>query len=299
MLNQLFSVIAPILVCTGIGFMWVRRGHRYPADFISRLVMNIGAPCLILSSLGSTELQLGGVLQLLAAASLVLLFTLVVGFLCLRIMNLGIPAHLPPLLFPNCGNVGLPLCLFAFGEAGLALGLVYFVFMMVAHLTLGIVIVRGAEQGLSSAAADIARQPLFFATVLAILFASQQWALPVWASITVELLGNITIPLMLMTLGVSLASLKVNFWHRALILSSVRVLGGVFSAWLICRWMGIDGLERNVIVLQSAMPAAVFNYLFALKYERDPQAVAGLVVASTLLSFILLPFLLSYLLSVS
>lgn len=101
---------------------------------------------------------------------------------------------------------------------------------------------------------------------------------------------------MMITLGVSLASLKVSGWHHSLGFSLLRVMGGFIVAILCCEWLAIEGIARKALILQSAMPVAVFNYLLAQKYHCDPEQVAGMVVISTIVSFISLPFLLAYLL---
>jgi predicted permease len=121
--------------------------------------------------------------------------------------------------------------------------------------------------------------------------------LPDWLINTTGLLGGITIPLMLITLGVSLASLKVSEWKYSLLFSTVRVVGGFVVAVMVAHWLGLEGVERGVLILQSSMPVAVFNYLLALKYQQEPGEVAGMVVLSTLLAFILLPFIVSFVLS--
>jgi len=122
-------------------------------------------------------------------------------------------------------------------------------------------------------------------------------ALPAWLDNTTGIHGGATIPLMLITLGVSLAQLKVAEWKHSLLFSLVRVLGGFGLALLVAGWFGLEGVDRGVLILQSSMPVAVFNYLLALRYQRQPGEVAGMVVLSTLLSFVLLPLIVSYVLA--
>jgi predicted permease len=116
--------------------------------------------------------------------------------------------------------------------------------------------------------------------------------LPRWISNTLDLLGGIAIPLMTIALGVSLATLKIHFWKRSLFFSLVRVGGGLLVGFMVCELMGLTGVSRNVVLLQSAMPVAVFNYLLALRYGHKPDEVAAMVLVSTLVAFVGLPFLL-------
>jgi predicted permease len=291
MFNELFAVIAPILICAGAGYAWARKGIEYPVDFVTRLVMNIGAPCLIVSSFSKTGIDIGRMAEVSAAAVVILLIMLVMGLILIRMMNLEVSTFLPSLIFPNIGNMGLPLCLFAFGDTGLALGLTIFLVIFTLQMSLGIVMVAGRGN-----LVGLLKQPVLWATAIAVMLVSSGSSLPAWLDNTTSLLGGATIPLMLITLGVSLAQLKVAEWKHSVLFSLVRVLGGFCLAVLVAGWFDLDGIERGVLILQSSMPVAVFNYLLALRFEREPGEVAGMVVLSTLLAFVLLPFIVSFVL---
>jgi len=292
MFNELFAVIAPILICAGIGYAWARKGVDYPVDFVTRLVMNIGAPCLIVSSFSKAGLNMGKMAEVSAATLVILLIMLVVGGVLIRLMRLKTSTFLPSLLFPNIGNMGLPLCLFAFGQTGLALGLTVFLVIFALQMSLGILITAGRGNLIG-----LLKQPVLWATVIAVFLVSTGKSLPAWLDNTTGILGGATIPLMLVTLGVSLARLKVADWKHSLLFSLIRVLGGFGLAVSVTGWFGLEGVDRGVVILQSSMPVAVFNYLLALRYEREPGEVAGMVVLSTLLAFVLLPFMVSFVLT--
>lgn len=292
MLNELFAVIAPILICAGLGYVWARKGIDYPVDFVTRLVMNIGAPCLILSSFSNADIDIGKMAEVSAAALVILLIMLVLGGVLIRLMRLKISTFLPSLLFPNIGNMGLPLCLFAFGQTGLALGLTVFLVIFTLQMSLGILLTAGHGHP-----RELLKQPVLWATIIAVVLVSIDKSLPVWLDNTTSILGGATIPLMLITLGVSLAQLKVAEWKHSLLFSLIRVLGGFGLAVLVAGMFGLEGVDRGVLILQSSMPVAVFNYLLALRYQREPGEVAGMVVLSTLLAFALLPFIVSFVLA--
>ena len=291
MFNELFAVIAPILICAGLGYGWVRMGIAYPVDFVTRLVMNIGAPCLIVSAFNRAEIDLGKMVELSVATVAVLVILLMIGTVLIRLMRLEISTFLPSLVFPNIGNMGLPLCLFAFGETGLVLALTVFLVVFALQMSLGIALVAGRGN-----LAELARQPVLWATICAVIMVGSGSSLPVWLDNTTGMLGGLTIPLMLITLGVSLAQLKIAEWRHSLLFSMARVLGGFGLAVLVASWFGLESVERGVLILQFSMPVAVFNYLLALRYQREPGEVAGMVVMSTLLAFVLLPFIVSYVL---
>ena len=291
MINELFAVIAPILICASLGYGWARRGIAYPTEFVTRLVMNIGAPCLILASFNQADIEIGKMAEIAKAGMVVMSIMLVIGVVLIRLMRLKVTTFLPSLLFPNIGNMGLPLCLFAFGETGLALALIIFLLVFTLQMSLGIALVAGRGQ-----LAGLLRQPVLWATVCAALMVNFDLTLPVWLSNTTSILGGLTIPLMLITLGVSLAELKIAEWRHSLLFSLIRVLGGFGLAVLVAGWFGLQGVDRGVLILQSSMPVAVFNYLLALRFQREPGEVAGMVLMSTLLAFVLLPFIVSYVL---
>ena len=292
MYNELLAVISPILICAGLGYAWARKGLDYPVEFVTRAVMNIGAPCLIVSSFSKAGIGISRMAEITGAVLVILLVMLIIGVLLIRLMKLQTTTFLPSLLFPNIGNMGLPLCLFAFGETGLALGLTVFLVIFTLHMSLGIVLVAGRGN-----IAGLLKQPVIWATAIAVILVSSGQSLPVWLDNTTSLLGGFTIPLMLITLGVSLADLKVVEWKHSLLFSTVRVIGGFCLAVLVAGLFGLDGVERGVLILQASMPVAVFNYLLALRYQREPGEVAGMVVMSTLLAFVLLPFIVAYVLA--
>ncbi|WP_461520910.1 AEC family transporter [Porticoccus sp.] len=296
MLLELWNVMAPVLIAIAIGFCWGRSRVPYAAEFVTRAVMNVGAPCLVVSAISQAEISGEGFAQVALAATVVLSGTALLGTLVIRLIGGDIRALLSPVVFPNTGNMGLPLCLFAFGEEGLALAVAFFMVQMTTLMTFGVALMSRTGSGLAATLKDLLRQPLIHAIVIALLLLVGDVQLPVWVDSTLELLGAFTIPLMLLTLGVSLSSLSTVGWWHSLGFSVLRIGGGLAFAWLAVSWMGMTGNARNVVLLQAIMPAAVFNYLLALKYDRHPGAVAGIVVTSTVMALVAVPILLAILL---
>ncbi|PUA26621.1 MAG: transporter [Cellvibrio sp. 79] len=292
MLSELLAILAPIMISVGAGFIWGKTGTDFPSDFISRIVMNIGTPCLIIGVMAKVEVQPEIMGQVALATAITMTAMGLFGWALLRWMKLEIATYLPPLVFPNNGNMGLPLCLFAYGQTGLALALGSFMVMMVATFTVGLLIVTTSDGGILKRMESILKQPVIYSMLIAVILLITDTDLPRWISNTLDLLGGIAIPLMTIALGVSLATLKINFWKRSLFFSLIRVGGGLFFGFIVCELMGLTGVSRNVVLLQSAMPIAVFNYLLALRYGHKPEEVAAMVLVSTLIAFIGLPFLL-------
>ncbi|RYY02106.1 MAG: AEC family transporter [Gammaproteobacteria bacterium] len=294
MLNELFAILAPIMISTGIGYLWGKSGTEFPTDFISRIVMNIGTPCLIIGVMAKVEVKPAVMGSVALATAIVMTVMGIIGWLWLKAIKLPIATYLPPLIFPNNGNMGLPLCLFAFGQTGLALALGSFMVMMIGTFTVGLVLVT--DGGWRERLASVAKQPVIYAMAIAVVLLVTHTTLPRWIGNTVDLLGGIAIPLMTIALGVSLATLKIQFLTRSIAFSLARVFGGLLLGYAVCWAMDLTGVSRAVVLLQSAMPIAVFNYLLALRYNRSPEEIAATVLVSTLIAFIGLPFLLATLL---
>lgn len=297
MFSELVAILAPIIISVVIGYVWGKSGTDYPADFVSRIVMYVGTPCLIVSAMAKVDVDPSVMGEVMLATALAMALMGVAGWALLRATRMDIPTFLPPLMLPNNGNMGLPLCLFAFGELGLALALGSFMVMMIATFTVGLVIVSNAQGGWRAQLTELTRQPVIYSMMLAIALLVTGASLPQWLDNSLTLIGGFAIPLMTITLGVSLSTLRIVTWRRSIGFSVARIVGGLAFGWFACWVLNIEGISRSVVLLQSAMPVAVFNYLLALRYQRSPEEVAAMVVVSTLLAFILLPFLLAQLLT--
>lgn len=291
MLLDILSIISPVFICALIGFCWIKRGHDFETNFISKLVTNIGAPCLIFSTFMEMDLDMDAFNSMLGAALLCMVIFGLVGFVVLKIFKLSQQTFLPSQMFPNCGNMGLPLCLLAFGEEGLALGLTYFTLSVVFGFTLGM----GISSGVMSFR-EILKNPMLYTVIITIALKYAGIESPAWIYNTTDLLGGLTIPLMLIALGVSLAKFKITSLKRSVSLSVMRLSLGFATGVIVAEVLGLEGAARGILILQSSMPIAVFSYLFAMRYNRHPEEVAGTVVISTVMSFLSLPFLLWYVL---
>ena len=290
MTAALFNVVTPVLLCIAVGWVWARQSRPFDTGGMADLITLVGTPCLIFSTLTGVALPADQLWQMALATLLSIVAFGLIGLAVRLPLKLPYRTYLPPLMFANIGNMGLPLCLFAFGDEGLALAIVVLAVFSVVNFTLGIWLYAG-----SGSAGHLWRQPMILATVVAVIFLLADLQPPVWLDSTTSLLGAFTIPLMLVMLGLSLARLRVTRLPRALWLSVVRIGGGLLVGVLIAEAFQMEGVARSVLILQSAMPVAVFNYLFAVRYNRDPETTAGLVVVSTVLSVFTLPPLLFWL----
>lgn len=198
---------------------------------------------------------------------------------------------LAPTMYPNTGNMGLPVVLYAFGSAGFAYGITVMVTVSLFQFTLGSVMASSSDNPLRT----LARTPTVYAILLSLTLLLTGTSLPRWLSNSVELISGFTVPLMLIALGVSLANIQVKSLRSGIGFSLLRIPVAAALAWGIGALLGLPPLAHSIVVLQMSMPVAVFNYLFAQKARRGPEYVASLVFCSTLLSLLYLPLLLAWL----
>jgi predicted permease len=290
-LSQLSAVVLPVLLVAGIGFTWARMGRRFDSVFLTDIATNIGTPCLVAHSLTTLKISPAALAQMGMAVLVAIAGFLVLGIVTLRLMKLSPNSYLPALTFPNTGNMGLPLALFAFGQEGLGLAVVYFGCTVTLQFTLGISLSAG-----NLSLSRLVRTPTIYAVAISIVLLVLKIQPPAWIDNTISVLGGITIPMMLLTLGVSLAQLKVNAMGRNLVLACVRLAGGFLIALLVVHLFDLPPMAAGVLIIQSSMPVAVFNFLFAQYYGRAHGDVAAMVVISTAISFVTLPLLAYYVL---
>lgn len=285
------EIVAPVFILAGIGFAWVKLGFEYRIQFVTQLSMTLGVPCLIFVSLMKTDIDPQALTALSLASVAAYGAVTVAAWALIAAMRLDRRTWLAPVIFGNTGNLGLPLALFAFGETGLGYAVVVFAVMAVWSFTFGIWLVAGGGSPWKAL-----KEPLVGATLLGGLFLWQGWETPLFLTNALSLIGQMAIPLMLITLGVAVARLDTQGAGRALLVSLVKLVLCAGLAWIVGRAFALDDVAFAVLVLQVSTPVAVTSYMLASKYGADAQAVAGLVVVSTLVSVLALPMLLAVLL---
>jgi predicted permease len=282
------EIVSPVFLLALVGFTWVKTGHEYRLEFVTKLTMTLSVPALIFTALVKADIEPAALTALSFAAVAAYAGVTLAAYLAVKLFKLDSRTFLAPLIFGNTGNLGLPLALFAFGETGLSYAVVVFAVMALWSFTFGVYVTAGG-----GSPAKAFKEPLVWATALGALFLWQGWTLPKFAMNTLELLGQVAIPIMLITLGVAVARLHPHGLGRAGIIAVAKVILCAGIAALAGRYFHLDAIAFAVLVVQIATPVAVTSYMLAEKYGADSDAVAALVVASTLLSVLYLPILLA------
>jgi predicted permease len=283
------QIVAPVFFLAAIGFAWVKLGFEYRIRFVTQLAVSLSVPCLIFTALMKTEVDPQSLSIVSLAAVLAYGLVTVGAYLAVKLSGIDARTYLAPLIFGNTGNLGLPIAIFAFGADGLGYAVVIFAIMAIYSFTIGVWMVSGG-----GSLAKLLKEPMVAATLLGALFLWQGWQTPVFVTNTLDLIGQMAIPLMLITLGVALARLSPGQLRLPVALSVVKFAFCVAVAWGVGRWFSLPPVAFGVLVVQISTPVAVTSYLLAEKYRADADSVAGLVVVSTLLAVITLPLTLAF-----
>jgi malate permease and related proteins len=283
---QILAVVAPVLAIVGLGFLWSRLRMPFDNDTVGSLVLRIGTPCLIFATLTSADIAVAEVGRMAFAAASVIAVCAAIGVLVLRAAGLPLHTFLLTAMHGNSGNMGLPVAAMVFGADGLALAIAYFLVVSLSQHTLGLVISAGRLELRS-----LARQPVMYAAAITVLVLVTGAPVPGWLARTAELLGGIVIPTMLLLLGVALSQLKVADLGIAAAMAAMRFGAGALGALAIVLALGLTGAEAGVVWIMATMPVAVVNVLYAERFARSPERVAGTIVVSTVATLAGLPLI--------
>lgn len=282
------EIVAPVFLLAAVGFTWVKLGFEYRIEFVTRLAMTLAVPCLVFVALMQADMDPSAIANLSLATLAAYAGVTIAFWVLVWVTGLNRRTYLAPLIFGNTGNLGLPLAIFAFGDKGLSSAVVVFAIMAVLSFTIGIWLVSG-----SGSPKKVLGEPMVGATILGAIFLWQGWETPTFLTNTLSLIGQMAIPIMLITLGVAVARLSPQGMLRATVLSLIKVVVCFAIAWGAATLFQLDKISFAVLVVQVATPVAVTSYMLAEKYGADAQGVAGLVVVSTLMSVGALPLILA------
>ena len=287
---QILTILAPGIILAVIGLVWFHRGPAFPVDFVTTLVLNVGMPALLFHTLATSTVSIGELGEM-AAATLVLhiVFT-AIAIVLLKLSGKDWQLCIA-LVVGNTGNLGLPVCLLAFGEEGLAYAMTYFAVQCVLLFSLGDAIFSG-----SASLSRLLRSPILHAIWIGVLVRVLEWSTPAFIMETTQLLGQLVIPIMLITLGVSLAGMRASQLPSNILWSAIRTALAMLIGLGIAELFQLDGVARGVLIIETVVPVAVFNYLLAVRHGRDSSEVSGMILVTHVASIAYLPIVLGFLL---
>jgi len=287
-LSVLLSVVAPVFAVALVGYVYAGR-KRLDLAGITDLILYVSAPALIFSSLVKHELEAEQILRVGGGAIFICLSAFAGIYLLLRIRGQGAPGLHLAAMIPNTGNLGLPLAFFAFHDEGLALAVVVFVAVTLLHYSAGIMVLTGSIHP-----GPMLRMPLFHAAVLGLACALLDLHPPGAFLGFLEILGDATIPLMLLSLGARMRSVRLSSPMRPALVATLRILPAFLAAWAWTWFFGLEGPARGVVLVTGVLPSAVMNFALAEKYKQQGDEVAAVILLGTLLSVLAIPLVLSF-----
>ena len=288
---KLIDVIAPVFFVIGIGYYLGKKNPDINTDFITTFAGNVGTPAMIFYTITTTGVTLSVFTEYFIYALVIIGGFSIVGVLFLLLLKKDFISELPPLILPNTGNMGIPICLFAYGTAGLGVASAIASVVILLHFTLGVLLAKKSF----SLEILIKNMPIY-GIIVSVIFLYFEWDVPGYLENTTFLLTYATIFLVLMSLGIALSRLKVVSWTHASILSAVRVIVGPLIGFGLIKFLNLDGFAAGVLLIQSCMPSAVLTYLVGSMYSEKKvvDSVASVIVTSTIMSFITIPIVVYY-----
>lgn len=287
--------LLPVFLTAGAGALLGHYTDINPRT-ISQSIFYLFSPCFIFSLLTSSDIDN---LLLLRVFLFTLALILILGgitWMSGRLFRLERKTQSSMILtamFANSGNYGLPVALFAFGESALRIGSIFFASYMVLAYTIGVLVASMGSMSLIKAIKNLIKLPLLYAVIFALIVGGFGWKIPLPIARTTQLLGDATIPCMLLLLGLQLKSVSFRgAWLPIGAVSVMRLIVSPLLAFFLLRYFGFQGVEAQTIALQTGMPAAVITTMLTTEFNANPTfSSAGVFITTILSPFTLTPLL--------
>ena len=281
---RIVAIIFPIFFIVALGYIYAKL--RSDTDMASgnRLNMDLFTPALIFDTLSARDYALGDYFGLTLAGTVVVLGSGLVAWPVARMLGYRWKTFVPPMMFNNCGNMGVPLIILTFGNQALPAAIVLLVTSNFFHFLLGqqLITQRWSFR-------TVFTNPMILATLLGITVATLDIRIPETLGTPIHMLGQIAIPLMLFSLGVRMLAIDFRDWQIGMAGALVCPLSGLLIALPLAWWMGLPAEQAQTLLLFSVLPPAVLNFMVAERYNQEPQRVASIVLIGNLMSVAIIP----------
>jgi len=290
MIYQIFGIIFPVAAIVLVGYFYAAK-YQPNMDSANSINISIFLPALMFSVLSRESFHLQNYQELAMSGTLIILGSGCIAWFVAKVLGVNIKTFVPPMMFSNTGNIGLPIAVLAFGEIALGAAVVLFAIEMLLHFTLGASLLSHRFKLWS-----ILKSPVLLATVAGLLVNFIGFELWIPAIKTLDLLGQAAIPLLLFTLGVRLIVVNFDDWRLGILGAVLCPLSGLIVALLMVSVFEFEGLHYQQLILFSVLPPAVLNHMMAEKYQQQPKTVASIVMMGNMGSLIVLPITLFFIL---
>ncbi|WP_417579685.1 AEC family transporter [Nitrincola sp.] len=286
--DRIFQTIFPLLAIVLIGFVYAR---KRPTDMsvANKVNIDIFTPALIFSVMSAESFDLQNYYPLAFGALVVILASGLLIWPVCRFIGVKPKTFLPPMMFSNSGNLGIPLIVLAFGESALPAAVVLFLVENLLHFTLGLYILDHKTRLL-----NLLRMPMIIATLAGVAWSYSDMVLPPALRTFVDMLGQIAIPLMLFALGVRMTSIDFTHWKIGLWGAVLAPASGLLVALALQPFLQLEPQHFAYLLLFAALPPAVLNYMISERYNQEPHLVAAIVLIGNVGSLLFIPVVLAF-----
>ncbi|MCK6412919.1 MAG: AEC family transporter [Azonexus sp.] len=287
---RLAAILFPIFGIVAAGFFYARK-HKPEMAVANRLNMDVFVPALVFAAMAGKSFDLAAYAPLALAGFLLLALCGLLAWPAAKLCGVQPKTLVPPMLFNNSGNIGLPLAVLAWGESALPAAVILFMVENTLHFSFGARLLDPSTRLLT-----LWRIPVVFAAIAGLTVAI--FKIPVWppALIAIKMLGDVSVPLLLFSLGVRMTDVRFNEWKLAVGSALLRPVAGMLIALGLIQLLGLHGRDAAMLFVFGALPPAVLNFLFAERYQQEPQRVASIVLIGNLAALLFLPLALAWVL---
>jgi malate permease and related proteins len=287
--TDVLNVILPTFITILIGYIL---GKLVKIDMtgVVDVIFYCGLPALAFTSIIRQQIFLIEAAKVWASALIVTLGCGLLGWLIFNLKREKHSALYLPISLPNTVNIPFPIISLAYGAGGLFVATLYYIPNVLLIYSLGVFVAAGRDW--RDNLKNMLKVPTMYVAILALILSINQIGAPDWVMRPLDFIGSMTVPAVVLTLGYSLSKIKLTSIPTTLWASLARVGGGLALGLLAAYLFQMTGTLKSVVILMSAMPAAVNTYLIAAKYKNEPEVVASVVLVTTLTSLVLIPFLL-------
>lgn len=286
MIELLFDKLSPIIILIFIGYFWKKKNLTFDKDMIGSLIMNVGTPALLLSSINNPDLTLDNMLAIMFYGTLIILICVLISTIYLKFEGKNVRAYLQSFIFPNTGGLGIPIVYVLLGETAFVYAITFSTLINIYHYTIGLWLSNN-EFNIKKAL----QTPILYALIIALIFKGFDIQIPIFIKNSCDMLGSITIPLMLIAFGSSLVGIKISENIKAIRMGVIRVILGfliVLSAFI---FGNFEEIIISTLLIQYSMPIATTSYLFAFRFNGPDKEIAVMTASSTIAILFLLPII--------
>lgn len=291
LVQRILSIILPVFITIALGYGYARwRGDSVRAEMaaVNRISIDVLCPFLVLTAFASKDFDLAANLNLIVAGILISLGSGLLAWPVARLLGYDARSFVPPMMYNNCGNMGLPLAALAFGTAGLPAAVALFMAGSLVYFSVGIKIIESGRGG-GHASWRFLTSPMMIAMIAGIVLAATRVAIPGGLFKSMQMLGEACIPLMLFALGVRMLDVSFKSWRIGLVGALVCPLSGIAVAWLLDGLFAFSADQRGQLYLFAALPPAVLCFLVAEQFGQEPDKVAAIVLLGNLAAVAFVP----------